>query len=232
MVRALVISGVVGMFFLMAVSVGIGDNVEQITNSDFAVADNITQTVGPVVAHIMLVVVCIAIFACGLVIMTSNSRLVHAMARDQRIPFANTFAKVPRSTGGPVWAAVLVAGVSIAVVATFGANDNALQNVLGAGTLVPAIAYAATVILYIATRRSYKRAADDFKLGIWEWPVIIGACIWLIVELCIFMIPSDFRTAQIYAVGALVLGAIVYFVVWLRRREFLNKMPNMEVDDL
>ncbi|MCL2781456.1 MAG: amino acid permease [Actinomycetia bacterium] len=231
MVRALVISGVVGMFFLMAISVGIGHNMEKITNSNFAVADIVTQTVGSVVTHIMLVIVCIAIFACGLVIMTSNGRLVHSMARDQRIPFAETFAKVPRPTGGPVWSAVLVAAVSIAVVATFGANDNALQNVLGAGTLVPAIAYAATVVLYIATRRGYKHKADDFKLGVWEWPVIIGACVWLIAELCIFLIPHEFRTAQYYALGALVLGAIVYFSVWLRRREHLNKMPSMEVDE-
>ncbi|MCL2653082.1 MAG: amino acid permease [Propionibacteriaceae bacterium] len=232
MVRALIISGVVGMFFLMALSVGIGKNVEAITASNFAVADIITQTVGPVVTHIMLVVVCIAIFACGLVIMTSNGRLVHAMARDGRIPFAETFAKVPRPTGGPVWAAVLVAAVSIGVVATFGANDNALQNVLAAGTLVPAIAYAATVALYLATRRGYKRKPDDFNLGIWEWPVVIGACIWLIVELCIFMIPAEFRTAQLYAAGALVLGGIIYFIVWLRRREYLGRMPSMEVDDL
>jgi len=231
MVRALIISGVVGMFFLMALSVGIGDNIAAITTSDFAVADIITQTVGPVVTHIMLVVVCIAIFACGLVIMTSNGRLVHAMARDQRIPFAHVFAKVPRANGGPVWAAVLVAAVSIGVVATFGANDNALQNVLAAGTLVPAIAYAATVVLYLATRRGYKRQPDDFNLGIWEWPVVIGACVWLAVELCIFMIPAEFGTARLYALGALVLGAIVYFIVWLRRREFLNKMPSMEVDN-
>ena len=232
MVRALVISGVVGMFFLMAIAVGIGPDVASITASSSPVADIITRTVGPVVARVMLVIVCVAIFACGLVIMTSNSRLIHAMARDQRIPFSNTFAKVPRATGGPVWAAVLVAGASIVIVLSFSGNQDALAAVLGAGTLVPAIAYAATVVLYIATRRGYKPKADDFKLGKWEWPVIVGACVWLVVELAIFIVPAEFRVAQLYALGTVVLGGIVYFFVWLRRREHLGKMPSMEADDL
>lgn len=232
MVRAILISGIVGMLFLMVISAGIGDQIDAITASSSPVATIIENTVGPVLATIMLVVVCIAIFACGLVIMTSNSRLIHAMARDGRIPFAETFAKVPRPTGGPVWATVLAGGSSIAIVMFFIATPDALAALLGAGTLMPAILYAATVVLFIATRRSYTMQEDDFKLGIWETPVVIGASIWLLVELSIFIIPPDFRIAQYYALGSLVLGAIVFAVVWKTRRAQLTKEPGLDAEHL
>jgi amino acid transporter len=220
------------MLFLMVITAGIGDKIEAVTGSSSPVALIIENTVGPVLATIMLVVVCVAIFACGLVIMTSNSRLIHAMARDGRIPFAETFAKVPRPTGGPIWATVLAGGSSIAIVLCFIANPDALAALLGAGTLMPAIIYAATVVLFIATRRSYEMQPDDFTLGKWELPVVIGACLWLIVELAIFIIPEDFRVAQYYTLGSLVVGAVVFAVVWKTRRAQLVKEPGLDAEHL
>jgi amino acid transporter len=232
MVRAVLISGGVGMLFLMVITAGIGNQIEAVTASSSPVALIIENTVGPVLATIMLVVVCVAIFACGLVIMTSNSRLIHAMARDGRIPFAETFSKVPRPTGGPSWATVLAGGSSIAIVLCFTATPDALAALLGAGTLMPAILYAATVALFIATRHNYEMHPDDFTLGKWEVPVVIGACLWLVVELAIFLIPEDFRVAQYYSLGSLVVGAIVFAVVWRTRRAQLVKEPGLDAEHL
>jgi amino acid transporter len=232
MVRAVLISGTVGMLFLMVITAGIGDQIEAVTASSSPVALIIENTVGPMLATIMLVVVCVAIFACGLVIMTSNSRLIHAMARDGRIPFAETFAKVPRPTSGPIWATVLAGGSSIAIVFCFITNPDALAALLGAGTLLPAIIYSATVVLFIATRRRYEMHPDDFKLGKWELPVVIGACLWLIIELAIFIIPEDFRVAQYYTLGSIVVGAVVFSVVWKTRRAQLVKEPGLDAEHL
>jgi amino acid transporter len=232
MVRSVLVSGVVGTLFLMAISAGIGGEVEKISASTSPVADIIGRTVGHTLEVVMLVVVCVAIFACGLVIMTSNSRLIYAMARDGRIPFAETFTKVPRSTGGPVWAAVLAAAASILVTLGFYANADALAGFLGAGTLMPALLYSATVILYIATRRKFTHSPDDFQLGKWEWPVVIGACIWLAVELAILIIPEAFRVAQYYAIGTILLGGVVFAVLWFTRRNSLTSEVGTDVSQL
>ncbi|MGW8376979.1 amino acid permease [Streptomyces sp. ODS28] len=232
MVRAILLSGAIGMLFLIVITVGAGSKVPELTKSSAPVAAIIEQTLGHVAASVMLVVVSIAIFACGLVIMVSNSRLVHAMARDGRLPCSGVLSRVPRPTGGPTWATATVAAASIAIVAAFGTNPDALPQLLSAGTLMPALLYAGTVALFIATRRKYTPRPDDFTLGKWEKPVVAGAVLWLVAELCIFGIPGDFRQAQLYALGTLVLGALVFAGVWVRRREALTREPGVEVESL
>ncbi|WP_019634945.1 amino acid permease [Actinomadura atramentaria] len=228
MVRAILISGVIGMLFLIVISVGLGGDIASISASSAPVAAVIENTAGHFIARAFLVVVSVAIFACGLIIMTSNSRLVHSMARDGRVPFSRALSSVPRSTGGPTWATALCGVVSVVIVAVFSSNENALSDLLGAGTLMPAILYAGTVALYIFTRRSYKPAPGDFRLGRWELPVVVGAVVWLVIELCIFVIPSDFRAAQYYVLATLGIGAVVFAVVWATRRDQLVKMPLLE----
>ncbi|WP_067128540.1 amino acid permease [Microtetraspora malaysiensis] len=232
MVRAILLSVAIGMVFLIVVTAALGTDVAGITASSAPVAQVIANVVGAGVARAFLVVVSVAIFACGLVIMVSCSRLVHAMARDGRLPFSGALSRVPRATGGPTWATVVAAGASMLIVLTFSGNADALGELLGAGTLMPAILYAGTVALYLGTRRKYRPQPDDFRLGKWEKPVVAGAVVWLVIELSIFMIPSDFRMAQLYALGSLVLGAAVFAVVWVTRRDRLTAEPGVGVESL
>lgn len=231
MVRAVLVSGVIGMLFLMAITAAI-DDLGAVTADSAPVARIIHDTLGGGVESAMLVVVSVAIFACGLVIMVTNSRLVHSMARDKRLPAASLLSQVPRPTGGPTYATLLAAGCSIAIVIAFSGNADALTQLLGAAALMPAILYAATVVMYVATRRKYTPHPDDFTLGAWEAPVVVGACLWLAVEVSIFLFPADFRTAQLYALGSVALGVVVFLVVLATQRDALGKEPGMEVDSL
>lgn len=225
MINAVLVSGVLGTLFLIVVSLGLGDHVEELTRSSAPVADVIRMTLGEVFSKIVLVIVSVAIFACGLVIMTSNSRLIHAMARDGRLPFSEKLSIVPRPTGGPLWATLLACVVSVGIVLSFYSAPDALTQLLGAATLFPALLYSGTVLLYIFTRHKHVHHPDDFTLGKWEWPVVIGACIWLFVEMCVFIIPSDFRTAQMYVLASMLVGVVVFLAVWLNRRKQLERMP-------
>ncbi|MFJ2684302.1 amino acid permease [Pseudomonas sp. NPDC087342] len=225
MVNAILVSGVLGTLFLIVISLGLGDNVAELTKSSAPVADVIRMTLGDIFSKVVLVVVCVAIFACGLVIMTSNSRLIHAMARDGRLPFSEKLSVVPRPTGGPLWATVLAGFVSIGIVLSFYTSPDALTQLLGAATLFPALLYSGTVLLYIFTRHKQVNHPDDFNLGKWEWPVVAGACIWLFVEMCVFIIPSDFRVAQMYVLASMASGFVVFLTVWITRRKQLERMP-------
>jgi amino acid transporter len=232
MVRAILVSGSIGMLFLIVITAGAGHDIAALSDSSAPVAAIIQRTLGQAAASVMLVVVSVAVFACGMVIMVSNSRLVHAMARDGRLPFSRPLSHVPRPTGGPTWATLSVATASIAIVAVFGGDPDALPQLLGAGTLMPALLYAGTVALFITTRRKYAPHTGDFQLGKWEKPVVAGAVLWLLAELCIFTIPAQFRDAQLYALATLLLGAVVFAVVRRTRREALTREPAAGADGL
>jgi hypothetical protein len=75
---------------------------------------------------------------------------------------------------------------------------------------MPALLYASTVLLYVFAGRRRRGAAGHFSLGRWEGAVIAGALVWLAYELIILIGPSEFRDAQYYVLGALVLGLVVY----------------------
>ncbi|MNO86199.1 hypothetical protein D3C76_775930 [compost metagenome] len=147
------------------------------------------------------------------------------MARDGRLPFSEKLSIVPRPTGGPLWATLLACVVSVGIVLSFYSAPDALTQLLGAATLFPALLYSGTVLLYIFTRHKHVHHPDDFTLGKWEWPVVLGACIWLFVEMCVFIIPSDFRVAQIYVLASMLVGVVVFLAVWLNRRKQLERMP-------
>jgi len=204
-----VASGAIGMVFLFALTLAVGD-VTAATEDAAPVAFILKSALGSGIERIFLLFICISIFCCGMVIMATNSRLVWAMARDRRLPGHQFLASVPRATGGPTWATLLVAFLSASIVLVLRNNTDALVNLFTASVLMPAILYAATVVLYVAVARRAQPQPGYFHLGRWEGPVVVGALVWLAYELIILIAPSDFRSAQRYALGALLLGLVVF----------------------
>jgi hypothetical protein len=88
----------------------------------------------------------------------------------------------------------------------------ALVTLFTASTIMPALLYASTVLLYLFVGRRRHGQAGHFSLGRWEGIVIAGALVWLAYELIILIAPAEFRDAQYYVLGALVLGLVVYVV--------------------
>jgi amino acid transporter len=209
MVRAVLLSGIVGFAFLIAISYAI-KSLPAASASSAPVAFIIKNVLGGVVQKIFLVFVCISIFACGLVIMVTNSRLIWAMARDRRLPGHQLWAKVPRSTGGPSWATGLAAVIGIVIILALQSNSNALVQLFTASTIMPALLYASTVILYTSRAHRIPTESGHFKLGRWETPVVTMALIWLAYELVVLIGPAEFRTAQYYVLGSLAVGLVVY----------------------
>ena len=106
MLRAVLVSGVVGFAFLVALAYDQQGGVRQRA----PVASIVHDVLGGAVQKIFLVFVCVSIFACGLIIMVTNGRLIFSMARDRRLPGHQFLHQVPKATGGPpgnILAAVL-----------------------------------------------------------------------------------------------------------------------------
>jgi amino acid transporter len=230
MVRAVLLSGVLGMVFLVALGLAVR-NVGAAGDDPAPVAFILRDVLGTGVERIFLVFICIAIFACGLAVMVTNSRLAWSMARDRRVPGHGLWSRVPRATGGPTWATLLVAGVSAAIVLLLGTSSGALFTLFTASTLMPAILYAGTVVLYAVVARRVRVESPSFRLGRFEWPVVIGALLWLAYELTVLLGPAQFRGAQRYALGAIALGAVVYALMWTLEPYAMRNQPGVHGEE-
>jgi amino acid transporter len=223
MIRAVLASGIVGFAFLIALTYATS-SVKAASADSAPVAFIVHDVLGGAVQKLFLILVCISIFACGLVIMVTNSRLIFAMARDRRLPGHQMLSRVPKATGGPSWATILAAVIGAAITLVLRTHAGALATLFTASTIMPALLYAATVILYVAAGRRHGQARR-FSLGRWEIPVVAGALIWLAYELIILIGPGEFRDARYYVLGSLGLGLIVYAALWMLEPRAMRTEP-------
>jgi amino acid transporter len=229
MLRAVLISGVVGFAFL--VSLAFATNKAAYASAS-PVASIVHDVLGGAVQKIFLVFVCVSIFACGLIIMVTNGRLIYSMARDRRLPGHQLLHQVPRATGGPPWATILAAVLGAVITLVLRTHTAALVTLFTASTIMPALLYAGTVLLYIFTSR--RRGAGEGQgtrhspFGKYELPIVAGAVIWLAYELIILIGPKEFRDAQYYVLGALGLGLVFYIVQLVTEREAMRTEPGQE----
>ncbi|HWZ20864.1 MAG TPA: amino acid permease [Ktedonobacteraceae bacterium] len=226
---SVLLSGIVGFAFLIALNLASQD-IAALTASATPVADIVTQMLGTVIGDIFLVFVTFSIFACGLVIFITVTRLTWAMSRDERFPGYALFRRVGRQTSTPI-AATLFCGVLIVVVlAVFAllgilvpSQSNTLTNLFSAATLLPAIIYLATVVLYIYARRKLPET-HGFSLGAWEWPIIILSLVWLLFELSIFR-DAQFAAPWVYSLIMFGIGLIYFFWMLVTRPKVLQTIP-------
>src|SRR5690349_7334507 len=229
MLRAVLLSGVVGFAFLIALAYATNKAAYA---SSAPVASIVHDVLGGVVQKIFLVFVVVSIFACGLVIMVTNGRLIFSMARDRRLPGHQLLHQVPRPAGGPPWATILAAVLGGIITLVLRTHTAALATLFTASTIMPALLYAGTVLLYVLTSRRRGRQGEagvtPRPFGRWELPIAAGALIWLAYELIILIGPKEFRDAQYYVLGALAAGLVFYVVQLLTEREAMSSEPGQE----
>ncbi len=202
--QAVLASGVLGFIFIVAVTLAAGDPVA-LAESGTPIADVIDKTLGSAVATLLLLMVVLAIFACGLVIMITGVRLTWAMSRDERFPGWQQWNQISPRFHTPLKATVLYVVLAELILAIFSHSETALFTLFGAATLLPAVMYASTVVLYLIKRKSLP-VSDKFNLGAWEIPILVVAVVWLVFELALFR-DSSFKQAWAYVIVMVVIGA-------------------------
>lgn len=135
---------------------------------------------------------------------------------------------VPKATGGPSWATVLAAVLGAIITLVLRTHIGALTTLFTASTIMPALLYAGTVLLYLVTSR--RRGTQPSPFGKWEIPIVAGALVWLAYELCVLIGPSQFRDAQYYVLGALGLGLIFYVVQLVTEPRAMRTEPGVPLD--
>lgn len=146
----------------------------------------LTSTLGDGLGRVLLADVAVAVCAATLAIQTSATRMLFSMARDGVLPRSATLARVPRRTGMPGTAAVVV-GVGAALLLLL--NLASPQAFLAIGTTCIAMVYLAYAMvtgpmLVRRLRGEWRPPADAerdelgrplFSLGCWGLPVNVLA---------------------------------------------------------
>jgi amino acid transporter len=228
MCQAVLASGILGFIFLIAVTLAAGDPVK-LAESGTPIADVIKATLGSTVSTLLLLMVVIAIFACGLVIMMTGVRLTWAMSRDERFPGWQQWNQISPTFHTPFKATVMFVVLAQLILAIFSQSETALFTLFGAATLLPAIIYASTVVLYLLKRKDLP-VNGKFDLGGWEKPILVVAVVWLVFELALFR-DASFKDAWLYVIVMVVIGASYLGYLLARRGVHGLAMPDMHSID-
>lgn len=179
--QAVLASGVLGFLFLLVVTAAVDDPVA-LAESGTPIADVIRDILGSFVGTALLILVAIAIFACGLVISLSGVRLVWAMSRDQRFPGWQALQKVNPRTKTPLNATIAMTAISAIILGLFSTSTDALFKLFSAATLLPAIIYAITVTSTSPPARSCRpvpastSGAGRSRSWWWQWSGWCSRC--------------------------------------------------------
>ena len=146
------------------------------------------------------------------------------MSRDKRFPGWKVLAKVNPKTGTPLNAMVFMLIIGQVILAIFGFySADALFALFSAATLLPALIYAGTVLLYVVKRKVLP-PTKGFDLGKWEIPVLIVSSVWLIYELAIFR-GESFRESWLYVLVLLAIGGVYLAFLLIRNGKAGLTMP-------
>ncbi|MER5413278.1 APC family permease [Streptomyces virginiae] len=225
-VGSVVAAGILGMVFLITLTLAIED-LPRISAEGSPVAAIMRDRLGAVAEQVLLVAISFAFFGAGIVVMVACSRLVYAMSRDARFPAHRLMRRVDPRTSTPVPATVLILVLGcVLMVALPGA---ALLELITASTILPALIYGATVVLYLAVRGRLARRKGAFDLGGFELPVAVCALVWTLLALFVLVTPGEALVPVVVVAGLLVLGGLFFLGLLVFDRAALDTEPGGDI---
>lgn len=221
-VGSVVAAAVLGMFFVIALTIAITD-MHATSTSESPVAQIMHDQFGPGVERPFLLTIAIAFFGAALVTIAATSRIIYAMARDDRFPAHDLFKRVNPRTKTPILATVLVLALGVVLMVTM--PGGALLQLILAGAIFTNIPYAMTIVLYLSVRRKLDHREGAFDLGRFEVPVAVVALVWVLLAL-LFVIVSAGSVVPVLIVVGLMLAGGMYFAYLLKfQRQVLEHEP-------
>src|SRR6195952_1764656 len=221
-VSSVVAAAVLGLVFLIALTVAIKD-IPAVSASGSPVAAIIRGQLGSVAERILLAGLSFAMFGAGMVVMAACARQVFAMARDRRFPAHALMRRVNPKTQTPVFATILI--VVIGVVLMLALPGQALLQLILGGTILPALIYGAIVVLYLVVRNRLEHEEGGYSLGRFELPVATAALIWVAAALVFLVTPGDATIPTLVVLGLILAGGGYFAYMMILHREVLDTEP-------
>jgi len=212
MYATVILVTVMQMLFLVALVLTIQpSHLAAISQSPTAVSDIIKGTLGTIVEKVFLVLVAFNICTCALACFLQATRYAFAMSRDGNFPGHRVLrlSSVHPRLKTPVNSIVLATVVIVASLIYFGPRTSALNNMIGAGSLVAVFVYLVGVTLYAAGgyRRPLKVAVVERVTPRQRWFLVAISYLWLLFMLWTFH-ESSFKDVWLYLAAMFGIGAV------------------------
>jgi len=208
---SVVVSAVVGLALLIAVTLAIGDlAAARAAKEPFL--HIVTLALGPTLGAAAVWLCVGAMWFCGLSSLTSNSRMVYAFARDGGMPGSRWLARVSPTRQSPA-TAVWVSALAAFVVVVWA---EALAAVTALSTIALYASYALPIAVGLFARLQGRwQRRGPWDLGRWSTLINLIALAWSAVVLVLFVLPPN-ELAGYTFVATLALLTIWWFG-WVRR---------------
>jgi amino acid transporter len=218
-IRASVASAVLGMIFLIAVTMAGRGSWGAIGGEASPVGFIAQNRMGTALGDIFIVCVAIAIFGNSLLQTTIASRVIWAVSRDDIFPASHVFHKVNRRMGTPA-NAILLAMVCEIVVALLLTH---LSLLLVASSLIPVGVYGAVTVAYLVNRKRFPVQSGGFSLGRFDVPVTVAALAWSIFLVVLLAVPKANHKPALVAIGVFASGLIWWAILRIFAPERLQQ---------
>lgn len=202
-------AGIGGLVMLVVFMLSITD-LAKIQSADNPLLAIFESKLAPAVLPIVMLVVYVSIFACGVASMAAATRLLFAMARDNMLPGSAILSKVDPTTRSPQASIILVWGTSCVAVYLL----QQVKTLSAASTVAAYLGYAGIVLAGILLRETDRNAdPGGFQLGRWRWPVGMFALGWLgTAIIALTMTEENYLTLQTTAI-CLAIGFVTYLAI-------------------
>jgi amino acid transporter len=212
MYATVILVTVMQMLFLVALVLTIQpSHLAAISQSPTAVSDIIRGTLGTIVEKCFLVLVAFNICTCAVACFLQASRYAFAMSRDGNFPGHHVLrlSSVHPRLKTPVNSIALATVVIVGSLIYFGPRTSALNNMIGAGSLVAVFVYLVGVTLYAAGgyRRPLKVAVLERVSPRQRWILVAISYLWLLFMLWTFH-ESSFKDVWLYLAAMFGIGAV------------------------
>lgn len=170
----------------------------------------------------VMVMVCIAIYACALANLTAVARMVWAMARDQQLPGWRWLGGLNRESTpvNAIWISTLIAGLF-----TVWAKLEAI--ITGVSVLAGYLTYALIAISALAGRNASAPGKDGVIRPLVPRWLSTLAVLWLLVFVGFLTIPRENWTSVKATAASIAVGAA--FFLWMRRA---HRAPDATIGEL
>jgi amino acid transporter len=220
-VRATLLSALMGMLFLIGITVAAPGDFEAVGGAASPVGFIAQERLGTFLGNVVIVSVMVAIFANSLIQTTVASRLIWAISRDGRFPASGLFHRIAERTGTPVHAILLAAALET-VVAIFSTR---LSDLIAASALIPVGVYLVISVAYALRRHRFPVEPGGFSLGRWDGPVAIAASLWGVFLIVLLVGPEENHKSAAIAAGIFASGIVWWLVLRLFAPHRLHAEP-------
>ncbi len=228
------ISGLFGYLMLVFVTLAIKDlgATAAAGNSFIFIFE---QALGTAFGRVVLWVVTVAMWFCGLSCVTSTSRMIFAFSRDGGMPVSRVWKQVSRKYRTPAAAVWLAALLSFLLPCLILLLVAARPRELDFSKLYPAVTGISTIGLYLSygiplglkvlavSRGVWRSSANGpWHLGNWSGLVNWVALTWIAFISVLFVLPPNQLTGYIF--GGTLVGLAIYYMLAVRNR-FRGPVP-------